>query len=79
MLAVHISGYSGLLLLRRRLPEHPRPYKVWFYPWTPLAVLVISSVLFVLFVIGDPKHSLVTLLLAILSYPLYVLAVQKRT
>ena len=61
------------------MPEHPRPYKVWFYPWTPLAVLVISGVLFVLFVIGDPKHSLVTLLLVILSYPFYVLAVKKRT
>jgi len=79
MLTVHMSGYSGLLLLRRRLPEHPRPYKVWFYPWTPLAVLVISGVLFVLFVIGDPKHSLVTLLLVILSYPFYILVVKKRT
>jgi basic amino acid/polyamine antiporter, APA family len=77
MLAVHTSGFSALLILRRRRPDLPRPYKVWFYPWTPLAVLVVSGVLFLVFAIGDPKHSLVTFLLIVLSYPVYVVAVKK--
>jgi len=78
MLAVHMSGFSALLVLRRRRPDLPRPYKVWFYPWTPLALLVVSGVFFVLFVIADPRHSLVTVLLIGLSYPVYVL-VKRRT
>ena len=78
MLAVHISGFAALLVLRRRRADLPRPYKVWFYPWTPLAVLVVSAVLFVLFAIEDLGHSLVTLLLIALSYPVYVVAVKRR-
>ena len=78
MLAVHTSGFSALLLLRRRQPDLPRPYKVWFYPWTPLAVLLVSVLLFVVFAIADPKHSLLTLLLIALSYPVYVVAVKQR-
>jgi APA family basic amino acid/polyamine antiporter len=26
----------GVILLRRREPDLPRPYHVWGYPWTPL-------------------------------------------
>ena len=78
MLAVHMSGFGSLLLLRRRQPNVPRPYKVWFYPWTPLVVLVVTAVLFVLFVIGDPRHSLLTGLLVGLSYPVYIFAVKRR-
>ncbi|MEP6590828.1 MAG: amino acid permease [Gemmatimonadota bacterium] len=26
----------GVIVLRRREPELPRPYRVWAYPWTPL-------------------------------------------
>jgi basic amino acid/polyamine antiporter, APA family len=78
MLAVHMSGFGAVLLLRRRRPDLPRPYKVWLYPWTPWLVLVVSAVLFVLFVIADPRHSLVTVLLVVLSYPVYVLAVKRR-
>jgi basic amino acid/polyamine antiporter, APA family len=26
----------GVMVLRRREPELPRPYRVWAYPWTPL-------------------------------------------
>jgi APA family basic amino acid/polyamine antiporter len=78
MLIVHMSGFGSLLLLRRRQPDVPRPYKVWFYPWTPLAVLVVTAVLLVLFVIGDPRHSLLTVLLVGLSYPVYVFAVKRR-
>jgi APA family basic amino acid/polyamine antiporter len=78
MLAVHMSGFASLLLLRRHRPDIPRPYKVWFYPWTPLVVLVVTAVLFVLFVIADPRHSLLTVLLVVLSYPVYVFTVKRR-
>ena len=78
MLTVQISGFGALLLLRRRRPDLPRPYRVWFYPWTPLATLLISGLLLVLFAIGDPEHSLLTLVLLVLSYPAYVFLVKRR-
>jgi APA family basic amino acid/polyamine antiporter len=78
MLTVQISGFGALLILRRRRPDLPRPYKVWFYPWTPLVTLFVSGLLLVLFAIGDPKHSLLTLVLIVLSYPAYVFLVKRR-
>jgi APA family basic amino acid/polyamine antiporter len=78
MLTVHMSGFCALLILRRRRPDLPRPYKVWLYPWTPLAVLVVTGALLVLFAIGDPKHSLVTVVLIVLSYPVYFFALKRR-
>ena len=31
-----LLAVMGVILLRRREPELPRPYHVWGYPWTPL-------------------------------------------
>src|SRR5205085_7744228 len=36
--AVYLSGFASLLVLRRSQPELPRPYKAWWYPWSTLAV-----------------------------------------
>lgn len=41
----------GLIVLRRRRPDHPRPYKVPLYPWVPAtyATCIIAYVLFLLY------------------------------
>ena len=31
-----LLAVMGVIVLRRREPELPRPYRVWGYPWTPL-------------------------------------------
>ncbi len=31
-----VLAVVGVLVLRRREPDLPRPYRVWGYPWTPL-------------------------------------------
>jgi APA family basic amino acid/polyamine antiporter len=40
--AVYVSGFASLLMLRRREPNSPRPYKMWWYPWSALCALVVS-------------------------------------
>ncbi|HXB93731.1 MAG TPA: amino acid permease, partial [Puia sp.] len=32
----------GLFVLRRRIPDAPRPYRVWGYPWLPLIFIVFT-------------------------------------
>jgi len=34
---------AGVIILRRREPALPRPYRVWGYPFTPLIFLVVCS------------------------------------
>jgi len=77
--AVYISGFIALLRLRAQRPELPRPFKVWAYPWTVLGVLLVSAGFLLASVIGDLMHSLFTLILVAASYPVYLLAVKKRS
>lgn len=57
--AVYISGFFSLLVLRRREPELARPYKAWWYPWSTVAVLVASAAFLTGSIVGDPRHSLI--------------------
>jgi amino acid transporter len=61
--AVYLSGFASLLILRRREPDLPRPYKAWCYPWSTALVLLASAAFLLGSVIGDLKHSLFTAIL----------------
>jgi APA family basic amino acid/polyamine antiporter len=66
--AIYVSGFASLLVLRRREPNLPRPYKTWWYPWSTLCALVVSLGFLFGAVIGDLRHSLFTVVLVALSY-----------
>lgn len=66
--AVYLSGFASLLVLRKREPLLTRPYKVWCYPWSTVGVLLVSAAFLCGAVIGDLKHSLFTVILVLLSY-----------
>lgn len=76
--AVYLSGFFALFKLRKQHPELPRPFKAWGHPWTTLGVLVASAGFLLASVMSDLKHTVFTLLLIAISYPVYVLAVKKR-
>lgn len=76
--AVYLSGFASLLILRRREPDLPRPYKVWWYPWSTLLVFLASAAFLLGSVIGDLKHSLFTAILILLSYLASILIVREK-
>ncbi|HEV2905609.1 MAG TPA: APC family permease, partial [Pyrinomonadaceae bacterium] len=71
--ANYSMGYLSLIILRRREPDLPRPYRAWGYPWTTLLVLFGSVAFLIGAIIGDRKNSLVALAILAASYPLYLL------
>ena len=75
--AVYISGFAALFVLRVREPELARPFRMWGYPWTNVGVFVASAAFLVLSVVADPKDALFTLMLIALSYPVYFFTVAK--
>jgi APA family basic amino acid/polyamine antiporter len=77
--AVYISGFAALFSLRARQPALPRPFKVWGYPWTTLGVLLASAGFLIASVVSDLKHTLFTLVLIAMSYPVYLFGVKKNT
>jgi APA family basic amino acid/polyamine antiporter len=76
---IYISGFVALLWLRVRQPDLSRPFKIWGYSWTVLGVLLVSAAFLVAAVVGDLTHSLFTVILVAASYPIYFIAVKKRT
>jgi basic amino acid/polyamine antiporter, APA family len=76
--AVYISGFVALFVLRWRQPDLARPFRTWGYPWTTLAVLLASVGFLVAAVISDIMHTLFTLAVMAVSYPVYFLAAKKR-
>ena len=75
--AVYLSGFAAMFVLRLREPALPRPFKMWGYPWTNLTVLLASAAFLVGSIVADLKDALFTLVLIALSYPIYFLAVGR--
>ena len=69
--ANYTLSFASLFVLRRKLRDKPRPYRVWGYPWTP-AVALIGSIAFLGGAIaGDTRRSIYALALLAASYPAY--------
>jgi APA family basic amino acid/polyamine antiporter len=73
LLAVnYLLMFVSLIVLRRREPDTPRPYRAWGYPWTTWSAIVIGLAFIVGVVLSDPHDSAIALALLIVSYPLFV-------
>ncbi len=76
--ANYTLSYLSLLLLRRREPELPRPYRAWGYPWTT-GIALAGSILFLTgSIITDQQNAPYAVLLLALSYPVFRL-IRKNT
>ncbi len=61
----------AVILLRRRHPRHPRPYRAWGYPWTAL-IFIVTMIGFILDVcLKEPREAAFGFLLLALGVPLY--------
>lgn len=69
----YIAGFASLIMLRKKEPELPRPYKVFGYPLIPWLLIVISLLFLIGAVYQDIKSSGYALIFLIISYPLYLL------
>ncbi len=65
-------GAYGVFVLRKKMPDTPRPYKVIGYPVLP-AIFVIFSILFVgNTIISDTSNAMMGLILIALGLPFYI-------
>jgi basic amino acid/polyamine antiporter, APA family len=65
----------GVIVLRIRQPDLPRPFRAWGYPLTPLLFLLISLVMMVHMLIERPLHSLAGLAMMLAGLLIYALSV----
>lgn len=61
----------GVFVLRRRLPDVHRPYKVWGYPVVPAIYILFCIGLFVNTIITRPREAAIGMVLILLGIPVY--------
>lgn len=71
----------GLFILRKKMPDRHRPYRVWGYPWIPILVIIFNSFYLAITLIDDIQNymegksrlmnSVFGLVLTALGIPLY--------
>lgn len=72
---------AGLFILRYKMPDRPRPYKVWGYPWIPASFVLFTLVFLVVTLVTDIQryqqgetpiiNSIFGLVLTAIGIPLY--------
>ena len=77
----YLFGAIGIFLLRKRMPDQPRPYKIWGYPVVPILFIIFSSFYVVTTIWNDVTNylndrqpvinSILGLLISAIGIPLY--------
>ena len=68
----------AVIVLRRRAPLAPRPYRLRGYPLVPLVFVAVMAWIVFSALITTPKESIATLVLILLGLPLYPLFRRRR-
>jgi APA family basic amino acid/polyamine antiporter len=63
----------GLFVLRRRSPDHPRPYRVPGYPWLPALYIIASTAIMIDLLIVKPAYTWPGLLIVLSGIPVFFL------
>jgi amino acid transporter len=68
----YVATVGAVFVLRNTQPDRPRPYRCLWYPWLPMAYLLVALALAVSTLLSRPGQSLTGLGLALLGIPLYL-------
>ena len=61
----------GVFILRKKMPDAPRPYKVWGYPVVPAFVILFCVALFINTIIARPREAAIGIVLMLTGVPMY--------
>jgi len=64
---------GSVFIFRRRMPDAPRPYRTWGYPFVPIIFLVITGWLILTTIWNTPKQSAIGLVLILIGLPVYLI------
>lgn len=61
----------GVFILRKKMPDAPRPYKVWGYPIVPAIVILFCAVLIINTIFSRPREAGIGVVLMLTGVPAY--------
>lgn len=68
----------GVFILRRKMPDAPRPYKVWGYPVVPAIFIIFCIILFFNTIVTRPREAIFGLTLIFTGLPVYLFLNRKK-
>jgi len=68
----------GVFILRKKMPDAPRPYKVWGYPIVPAIVILFCACLVFNTVLSRPREAAIGMILMLTGVPMYYLFKKKN-
>lgn len=68
----------SVIILRRKMPEAPRPYKAWGYPYATLAFVAVAGWFIYNTLVYDSRNAIIGIILLLLSLPLYYYWTRKK-
>lgn len=68
---VYGATATGVFVLRYKMPDAPRPYRVWGYPIVPLVFIIFCITLIVITIMSKPREALIGLGLILSGIPFY--------
>lgn len=85
---VYGAGAVGIFLLRKKIPDQPRPYKIWGFPFVPVLFIAFSAFYLIVTVYNDVTNyldgkqpvinSVLGMVLTALGIPVYFYFKRKR-
>ncbi|MDP2039526.1 MAG: amino acid permease, partial [Ignavibacteria bacterium] len=67
----YMLGAFGVFVLRKKMPDVPRPYKVWGYPYTPAIFVIFAFLFLVNSIVSDTQNAMMGLILVASGLPFY--------
>jgi APA family basic amino acid/polyamine antiporter len=69
---VYTLGVAAVWVLRRKAPDAPRPYKMWGYPYTMWAFLIVSAWYMADAMVNQTRPSLMAFVVSAAGIPFYI-------
>jgi APA family basic amino acid/polyamine antiporter len=61
----------SVIVLRKKFPDAPRPYRAWGYPYATLLFVAAAGWILVNTILEDPRDAVIGIILLLLSLPFY--------
>jgi APA family basic amino acid/polyamine antiporter len=68
----------SVIVLRRRMPDAPRPYRAWGYPYATLLFVAVAGWFVYNTLVEDTRNAVIGILLLLVSLPFYYLWDRRR-
>ncbi len=69
---------AGIFVLRKKRPDHPRPYKAFGYPFLPALYMLMGTAFCLLLIVYRPQYTWPGLLITLAGIPVYYTITRLR-